>query len=87
MKWEINTWKLITTKLGNVGICICIYVDFDLQRGSETYYGSINNSPMLWNQLDSMGHNHHSQKCAIKEKYGNIKVGIERMRGEMHHEQ
>ena len=41
---------------------------------------------MLENQLDSMGCNHHSHKCAIIEKYGNIEVGIERMGGKMGHE-
>ena len=34
---------------------------------------------MHGNQMDSMGCNHHSHKCAIIEKYGNIEVGIERM--------
>ena len=29
---------------------------------------------------------HHSHKCAIIEKYGNIEVGIERMGGDMGHE-
>ena len=87
MKWETNTWKLVTTKLENVDICTCIYANSDLQRGWETYYRAINSSPMLWYQLDSMGHNHHSHKRAILKKYGNIEVGIERMGGEMGHEQ
>ena len=38
---------------------------------------------MLGHQLDSMVRNHHSHKCVIIEKYGNIEVGIERMGGEM----
>ena len=42
---------------------------------------------MIGNQLESMGRNHHSHKCAIIEKYGNIEVGIERMGGEMGHVQ
>ena len=42
-------------------------------------------SPMLGNQLNSMGHNHHSHKCTFIEKHGNMEVGIERM-GEMGHE-
>ena len=41
---------------------------------------------MLWNQIDSMGLNHHLYKCAIVKKYGNTKVGIERMGEEMGHE-
>ena len=87
MKWEINTWKLVTTKLGNVDICICISDNFDLHIVWDTYYRAINHSPMLFHQLDSMGRNHHSHKCAIIEKYGNIEAGIERMGGEMGHEQ
>ena len=42
---------------------------------------------MLWNQLDSIWRNHHSHKCTIIEKYGNIEVGIERMGGDTGHEQ
>ena len=42
---------------------------------------------MLWHQLNSMGHNHHSHKCAFIEKHGNMEVEIERMGGEMGHEQ
>ena len=68
-------------------ICICISADFDLQRGWEKHYRAINHSPMLGNQLESMGRNPHSHKCAIIEKYGNIEVGIERMGGDMGHEQ
>ena len=39
--------------------------------------------PILWNQLESTRRNHHSHKCGIIEKHGNIEVGIERMGGEM----
>ena len=87
MKWEINTWKLVKTKLGNVDIFISISADFDLKRGWGKYYRAINNSPILGNQVESMGRNHHSHKCPIIEKYGNIEVGIKRMGGEMGHEQ
>ena len=87
MKGKIITWKLVTIKLGNVDIFTCISFDFDLQRISETYYISMNHSPMLGNQLNSMGCNDHSHKCAFIEKHGNMEVGIERMGGEMGHEQ
>ena len=73
--------------LGNVDICICISSDFDLQRRWETYYRAMNHSPMLWHQLDLMGRNHHSHKCAFIEKHGNMEVEIERMGGEMGHKQ
>ena len=68
-------------------ICICIPDDFDLHRGWETYYRDINHSPMHGRQLDLMGRNHNLHKYATIEKYGNIEVGIERMGGEMGHEQ
>ena len=42
---------------------------------------------MHGNQMDSIGHNHHSHNCTIVEKYGNIEVGIERIGGQMGHEQ
>ena len=87
MKWESITWKLVTIKLGNVDICICIYSDFELQIKRETYYRDMNHSTMLGYQLNSMGCNHHSHKCAFIEKHGNMEVGIERMGGEMGHEQ
>ena len=38
---------------------------------------------MLGNQLDSMGCNHHSHKCTIIDKYGNIELEIEKMGGEI----
>ena len=72
--------------IANVDICICISANYDLYIGWETYYGAINNSPILGHQLDSIGCNHHSHKCAIIEKYKNIEVGIERMGGKMGHE-
>ena len=34
-----------------------------------------------------MGRNHHSHKCAFMEKLGNLEVEIERMGGNMDHEQ
>ena len=85
MKWEIITWKLVTTELGNMDICICIYSNFDLQRIFVTYYRSMNHSPMLGHQLKLMGSNHHSHKCAFIDKHGNMEVGIERIGGEMGH--
>ena len=60
-------------------------LSFELNIGLETYYRSINNSPILGNQLDSMGRSLQSHKCATIEKYGNIKVGIERIGREMSH--
>ena len=86
MKWEINTWKLVTTKIRNVEIFISIYAYLDLKIGWGTYYKAINNFPILWHQVDSIGNNHHSHKCVNIEKYGNIEVGIERMGGNMGHE-
>ena len=50
-------------------------------------YHGMNHSPMLGHQLNSMGCNHHSHKCAFIEKHGNMEVGTERMGGEMGHEQ
>ena len=46
----------------------------------------MNHSPMIGNQLNSVGCNHHSHKCAFIEKHGNMEVGIERMGGDMGHE-
>ena len=47
----------------------------------------MNHSSMLGNQLNSMGRNHHSHKCAFTEKHGNMEVKIERMGGNIGHEQ
>ena len=46
----------------------------------------MNHSPIIWHQFNSMGHNHHSQKCAFIEKHGNMEVEIDRMGGEVGHE-
>ena len=47
---------------------------------------SHDHSPMLGHKMNSLGHNHHSHKCAFMEKLGNLEVQIERMGGEMGHE-
>ena len=87
MKWGIITWKLLTIKLGNVDMFICIYSDFDLQIIWDTYYRAMNHSPMLGHQLNSMGWNHHSHKCTFIEKHGKKELEIERMGEEMGHKQ
>ena len=47
------------------------------------YYRDIHYTSYIGNQLNSMGHNHHSYKCAFMEKLGNQQVEIERMGGNM----
>ena len=87
LKGKVITWKLVTRKLGNVDICICIYSDLELHRILTGYYRSIHHIAYLGNQLNSMGCNHHSHKCVFIEKHGNMEVEIERMGGNMDHEQ
>ena len=68
-------------------ICICISSDFELQKIWVIYYRSMNPSPIFGHQLNSMGCNHHSHKCAFMEKLGNLEVEIERIGGNMDQEQ